>query len=281
METLQKQQIANELKAMSEKQSQNKVAIKAGVSAATISQMINGNWDLIKVERWRSVQTALKIELNWNHAPTENYKLIQQLLTAAQDRSLSVGISFREGHCKSHSYKAYDRMNENVIYVECKNSWTKKTFVQALLRAAGLKNDGTVGELIENFVDHLQTLSKPIVIIDQADKLKDPQLDLFMDFYNDLEGQCAFVLSGVPAFEKRILKGVQRDKIGYREMFSRLGRKFIQLNKTSLKDVQAVCNANGCDDADFQMQIFNSCEGDMRRVRRLIDQWLLTQNRAA
>jgi DNA transposition AAA+ family ATPase len=281
METLQKQQIANELIAMSAKLSQNKVAIKAGVSSATISQMINNNWDLIKVERWRSVQTALKIELNWIHAATSNYQLIHQLLTAAQDRSLSVAISFREGHSKSHSFKAYERMNENVIYVECQNYWTKKTFVQALLRAAGLKSDGTVGELIQTFIEHLQTLHKPIVIIDQADKLKDPQLDLFMDLYNALPGHCAFMLSGVPAFEKRILKGVQRDKIGYREMFSRIGRKFIALNKTSLQDVQAVCAANGCDDADFQIQVFNECDGDMRRVRRMVDQWFLTQKRAA
>lgn len=282
METLQKQQIANELIAMSKKLSQNKVAIKAGVSPATISQMINNNWDLIKVERWRSVQTALKIEMNWNHAETSNFKLIQQLLAAAQDRSLSVAISYREGHSKSHSFKAYERMHENVIYVECKNYWTKKTFVQALLRASGLKSDGTVGELIENFIDLLQTLHKPIVIIDQADKLKDPQLDLFMDFYNDLEGQCAFMLSGVPAFEKQILKGVQRDKIGYREMFSRIGRKFIALNKTSLQDVQAVCNMNGCTDEDFQHEVFNQCEGDMRRVRRMIDQWFLSnKNKAA
>jgi DNA transposition AAA+ family ATPase len=105
-----------------------------------------------------------------------------------------------------------------------------------LLRSAGLSSEGTVGELIENFIEHVRTLHKPLIIVDQADKLKDPQLDLFMDFYNDLEGHCAFILSGVPALQKRILKGVQRDKIGYRELYSRVGRKFISLPDATLKE---------------------------------------------
>jgi len=281
MEQLQKQQITSAIVEMTARISQNRIAYRSGVSPTTISQIVNNNWSLIRDELWRKIQNNLKIDLNWNHAETSNFKTLMIFLSAAQERSLSIAISEREGHSKSHSYKYYERVNENVIYVECKTSWTKKQYVQSLLRSSGLQSDGTVGELIDNFVDHVRGLQKPIIIIDQADKLKDPQLDLFMDFYNDLEGHCAFILSGVPALEKRILKGVQRDKIGYREMYSRIGRKFVKLHKTTLEDVQSVCNANGCTDEDFQIEIFNKCEGDMRRVRRMIDQWFLTNKNAA
>jgi len=278
METIQKQQIASEVAQMANKLSQNKVAIKAGISAATINHMIHGKWELIKEEMWRKVQVALKIDLNWIHADTANYQNMIQLLTGVKEGSVSIAVSMKEGRSKSHTYKRFERSTENVILVECKNYWTKKTYVQSLLRSAGLSAEGTVGELVENFVEHVRTLHKPLIIVDQADKLKDPQLDLFMDFYNDLEGHCAFLLSGVPALQKRILKGVQRDKIGIRELYSRVGRKFISLPDATLKDITAVCKVNGVDDEDSIVAIYNSSEGDMRRVKREIERYHLLNN---
>lgn len=280
METQQKTLISIEVANLAEKLSQQKVAIKSGVSAATINHIINKKWELIKSDIWYKVQSALKIELNWIHAETSNYKNFMQLLAGAQANSLSIAISMKEGRSKSHSYKRYERQHENVFLVECKNYWTKKTFVQALLASAGLSAEGTVGEMIEYLIDNIRQKHLPILIIDQFDKLKDPQKDLYMDFYNELEGHCAFVLSGVPAFKKNILKGVQRDKIGYREMYSRFGRTFIAFPELSLDDVSAVCNANGVSNEDMIVEIFNSCDGDMRRVRRLIERAKLSKRAA-
>lgn len=281
MKTVNRTSIQEQLTDLVSRSSQNKLANKAGVSAATMNHMINGKWELIKEEMWRKVQVNLKLDTDWKHAATTNFTYITQLLQAAQLRNMSIAISYREGHGKSHAYKAYERSNDNVIYVECKNYWTKKQYVQNLLRAAGLSAAGTIGELVDQFIDHVQSLSNPLIIIDQADKLNDRLLDLFMDFYNDLEGHCAFLISGVPALEKRILRGVQRDKIGYREMYSRLGRKFIKLDKTTLTDVANVCIANGCTDQDFHVQVYNECEGDFRRVKRMVEQYFLTNKRAA
>lgn len=271
MQATHKENIATEIQHLVVRSSQERVATRAGVSTATINHMVNGKWDLIKDSLWQKVQTTLKIDFEWKHSDTANYLDFLQLLTATQERNLSIAISMKEGRSKSHSYKRYQRMNENVIYVECKNYWTKKTYVQALLTAIGQKADGTVGELIEEFISQVSMLNNPIIIIDQADKLKDPQLDLFMDLYNDLEGRCAFVLSGVPALSKRILRGVQRDKSGYREIYSRIGRSFITLPEINKKDVAGICIANGIEDADMHIEIFNQCDGDMRRVRRLIE----------
>lgn len=266
MKKEQKQQISEQLVLIAQKSSQNRLAVKAGVSAATLSHMISGKWDLIKPELWRKVQSALKIDLNWKHVNTRNFLIITQLLNASQIDSVSIGIAFNEGRGKSHAFKQYDRMNENVIYVECMNHWSKKNFVRELLIACGIETDGTVHFLIERFIDHLRSLEKPIVIIDQADKLKDPSLDLFMDFYNQSEGNCAFVLSGVKSLEKRILRGVRNDKQGYRELYSRIGRKFITLQDTSFDDVKKICTANGVDDEEVIIEQFNLCDGDLRKI---------------
>jgi DNA transposition AAA+ family ATPase len=279
MNTEHKEQIVEQLALIAQKTSQNKLAVKAGVSSATLSHMMSGKWELIKPELWRKVQSTLKIDLNWKHVATRNFLIITQLLNASQKNSVSIGIAFNEGHGKSHAFKQYDRLNENVIYVECMNHWSKKNFVRELLRACGIDAEGTVHYLIEKFIDHMRTLESPLVIIDQADKLKDPSLDLFMDFYNQLEGNCAFVLSGVKSLQKRIERGVRNDKQGYRELYSRIGRKFIELQKTSLDDVVKVCRGNGIEDEEIIIEQYNLCEGDLRKIMSNVKAYKQAKNK--
>lgn len=269
--------IANELARRSAKTSQNQLALQADVSSATISQMLNNNWKLISDAMWRKVQVTLRIDPKWNTAKTDNFIKMQQLLAAAKKQSLSIGISDSAGKGKTEAFTAFERENSNVIYVECKNYWTKKSYIKQLLINTGLNSEGTTEDLINRFIKHLKGLPSPLLIIDQFDKLKDPQLDLFMDFYNDLSGHCAFVISGVQALEKRIVKGVNREKIGYAELYSRIGKKFIQLDPIVEKDVQLICHANGVKDPEEVSFIYHNSEGDLRRVRRDIDKIKLRQ----
>jgi DNA transposition AAA+ family ATPase len=280
MTTEEKTLIAKELEALAAKQSQKKLANKTGISNATISQMINGNWELIKDEMWRKIKNALRIGSEWKTAETKNFKTLIGLLNAARTRSLSIGIAHDAGTGKSTAYRAFEAMCDNVVYIECKNSWSKKTYIKALLASAGIKTIGTTEEMIETFVDYLRSLDKPLVIIDQIDKLKDSQMDLFMDFYNDLEGTCGFILSGVPALNKRIINGVHKDKIGYRELYSRIGRKFIALNKVTMSDVAAICTANGISDEHEIERIYASADGDFRRVKVEVQKLFLMQKAA-
>lgn len=275
MNTSHKQMIVAELEILAQKESQSKIARKAGVSTATISQMINNNWNLIRDEMWQKVKINLHINWDWITAETSNLKAINQLVSSAQKRSMSIAVSHDAGAGKSHTYRLYERTHKNVIYVECKNYWTKKSYARRLCTACGVDDSGTVETLIERFIQTVKAMNKAVVIFDQIDKLKDSQLDLFMDFYNELDGHCGFILSGVPAFKKRVLRGCQLNKIGYRELYSRIGRKFIKLMKISEKDVSAVCKANGIDDDQFINETFNTCDGDLRRVRRSIDQYFL------
>lgn len=277
-----KQLIASEVAEIANQSSQNKVAKRAGVSPATISQMINNNWELIAPEMWRKVQTKLRINADWTICTeVSNYKTITELLYSAQCKGMAIGFSFAAGRGKSEAYRAYSRKYKNVIYVECKNSWSKKSYLKALLLAAGLDANGTTEELIERFTDHLITLDRPKVIIDQADKLKDASLDLFMDWYNDLDGFCSFVISGVPALEKRIRMGLNRNKIGYAEFWSRIGGKFIPLDETSYKDVEAICKANGMFDTAYINEAYNLAGGDLRVVKRQVQKYFLVQSAKA
>lgn len=278
MNTPQRRLIANEVERRVVKTSQRQIATQCGVSNATISQILNNNWDSISDEMWRKVEVTLRMDFNWHTAPTTNFKLIYDLVKTAKSQSLSIGISDTAGKGKTEAFTKFAREHSNVIYIECKNYWTKKSYIKQLLINSGLTSLGSTETLINAFLRHLKGLYKPVVIIDQFDKLKNPQLDLFMDFYNDLHGHCAFVISGVEALEKRIERGVSRDTVGYAELYSRIGRKFIKLDPITLADVKAICNANGIKHEEDIEDIYNNCENDLRRVRRDIDKLKLKAN---
>ncbi|MBU2923018.1 AAA family ATPase [Winogradskyella psychrotolerans] len=273
-----KLQVANELTALCQASSQAHMAKLLEVSTAIVSQVINNNWKLISNEMWRIIQKRLFIDFEWKTVAINNFKLVTHFLNTAKSQGISVAISDTAGKSKSETFKYFWKQNiNNTIYVQCKTSWTKKTYLKALLTAAGQENYGKTEELLNRFIKHLMSLEHPMVILDQADKLKDPQLDLFMDFYNDLNGHCGFMISGVKALEKRILKGVQHKRVGYEEFYSRIGRKFIELDHITLNDVTLICRANGVEDEAEITYIYNNCEDDLRRVRRDIDIYKLKQ----
>ncbi|SDE73330.1 AAA family ATPase [Riemerella columbipharyngis] len=255
--------------------SQVELSVKLGISNGTVSNMIAGKWNNIADSMWRKVQASLRIDTNWNTAETSNFKLLTELLSKAQETQLTAAISYDAGIGKSEAYKQYERKNDNVIYVECKNYWQTKSYIKALLNACGVKAEGTKEEMINTFVDYVMGLESPLIIIDQMDKLKEGAFDLFMDLYNDLFRCCGFIISGVPALEKRIIRGAKIDKIGYKEVLSRLGGTFIKLNPTSLADVIAICEANGLHNTEEAEMIYQLSNGDLRVVRQKINKYFL------
>ena len=102
-------------------------------------------------------------------------------------------------------------------------------------------------------------------------------MDFFIDVYNDLSHHCAFCLSGVHAFEKRIKRGVSRDKTGYAEIWSRIGKKFLKLKKITLQDVTSICTANGITDTEEIEYIFFNSDNDLRRVKKDVQNYFIKQ----
>lgn len=142
------------------------------------------------------------------------------------------------------------------------------TFIAKLLRALGKDMAGTVSEQMEAIVEELQAVDRPLVVLDEADKLSDQVLYFFISLYNQLEGQCGLVLCATNFLEKRINRGVRFNRRGYQEIYSRIGRKFVQLQVVNDEDIAAVCKANGVTSAADIGAIIKDAENDLRRVKR-------------
>ena len=274
MENIKKQQIANALRGYCERyDSQAKAANSMkNVSSATISQMLNGKWELIKDEMWRNVaaQIGYKDE-KWNAVATRDFTTLMRILSDVQENAMVMAVTGEAGSGKTFALRQYTNSNKQVYMLCCNEYWNRKAFLNELLQAMGRDAAGLgVNEMMMEAVRHLKMQESPMLILDEADKLSDKVLYFFISLYNALEGECGLLMVATSHLELRIRKGVKANKKGYNEIWSRIGRKCVTLKGVSAADIIAVCEANGVTDRRDIDLVINDSESDLRRVRRKV-----------
>lgn len=280
----QKQQIVQALgEYVSHIGSQNKASKALDVSGATLSNMQNGNWDSIADEMWRKVAAGIgHSEQEWVNVRTRDLALIHKNLHDAQMNSMVFGVIGSAGSGKSLALKEYARDTKRVYLLSCNEFWNRKFFLSELLATMGRDYSGlTVAEMMGEAVRSLKSQDKPLIILDEADKLTDQVLYFFITLYNQLEDQCGIVLCATDHLSKRIRRGLKLNKKGYQEIFSRLGRKFIELHGVGSTDVAQVCIANGITAPADIKTVFEDCDYDLRRVKRKIHSIKIKQQQQA
>lgn len=273
MRKLEKQTIVERLiEFCDQKGSQAKAAAALKVSNATVSQMINGNWELIKDEMWRTVSNGIGMQGgNWATVATGGYKRMTSVLEDAQANSLVMAVIGDAGCGKTQAIEHYVKNHRNAYHLQCAEYWNKKNFLQNLCQQMGMRNTyGTVYDLIEDIVRELEKEDSPLIIVDEADKLSDVVLYFFITFYNRLEDHCGIVLCATGYLKKRIIAGERNERKGFAEIHSRVGRNFIGMPQTTSEDIAAICEANGVDDLNAINTICKKSDFDLRRVKRLV-----------
>lgn len=254
-----------------QKGSQNKGANSLnGVSAATVSKIINGDWALINEVMWRSIAAQIGIkQKSWNIVETRDFKTLAGLFADAQENAMVMAVCGEAGSGKTLAIRHYAESNPNVFVLSCNEYWNRKLFLQELLKEMGRNPNGdTVGEMMSTIVSNLKKIQDPIIIMDEADKLSDQVMYFFITLYNQLEDHCAIVMVATDYLEKKIRKGLRLNKKGYKEIFSRIGRKFIMLKGVGINDITEVCMANGVTVKSDIKSVIEDCDNDLRRVKR-------------
>ncbi|MCX7100096.1 MAG: ATP-binding protein [Methylobacter sp.] len=274
MESTKKDQIVEKVREyITRFESQNKAANSLkGVSAATISQVLNGNWELIKDDMWRNIGSQVGYtETEWAAVETRDFKVLSKLMIDAQLNSNVYAITGHAGTGKTFTVRQFAANNRRVHLLQCAEYWNKKMFMQELLSAMGKDYAGaTIGEMMQEIVSELKRQKNPLIVLDEADKLTDQVLYFFITLYNQLEDQAGIILCATNYLEKRIKRGVKLNKKGYNEIYSRIGRKCIELKGLSAGDISAICQANGIEDRNDIQEVIQDCESDLRRVKRSI-----------
>ena len=281
METLsikEKDQIRENLRVYTARYaSQNKASSSLkSVSVAVISKVLNGKYDNISDEMWRNIasQVARVKETGWQIVETPAYQEIQYALDDAQRWRNVTWVVGEAGCGKTTTAHLYTDKNRDVFYILCSEDMKKGDFVREIAQKAGIRTEGhNIREAWSLILDDIIQMEQPLLIFDEADKLTEPVFHYFISMYNKLEDKCGIVFMSTDYIKRRIERGLRYRKPGYKEFYSRIGRKYFELEETTANDVYSICVANGVQDKKKIEEIIRdteSCDFDLRRVKKAV-----------
>ena len=279
MEQKLKEQIAERLRTYVAKYpSQNKaVGSLKGTSAGTVSNILNGKWENISSDMWKKIGDQVGStgsEDGWQIVETGAYQEITYVLNDAQEGKNVTWIVGEAGCGKTTAARQYAEEHREVFYLQCSEDLHKGEFVREIARLTGIRTEGyTVRGLWTAILDNLIQMDAPLLIFDEADKLTESVFHYFISLYNKLEDKCGVVFMSTDYIIRRIEKGLRWQRPGYKEFYSRIGRKYFELEDTTVNDVYAICTANGLldrKDIDEVIRDAEECDYDLRRVKKSI-----------
>lgn len=258
--------------------SQNKAAGSLkNTSVGTVSNIVNGKYENISDEMFRNIASQIGSrtkESGWQIVETSAYQEIRYALDDAQHFRNVTWIVGEAGCGKTTTARLYTDENREVFYILCSEDMKKGDFVREIARKVGIKTDGhNIREIWSLILDDVIQMDAPLLIFDEADKLTEPVFHYFISMYNKLEDKSGIVFMSTDYIKKRISLGLRHQKPGYKEFFSRMGRKYFELEETTANDVYSICVANGVHDKKKIEEVIRDaepCDFDLRRVKKAI-----------
>lgn len=258
--------------------SQNKAAGSLkNTSVGTISSIMNGKYENISDDMFRNIASQVgsgKAETGWQIVETSAYQEIRYALDDAQHWRNVTWVVGEAGCGKTTTARLYTEEHKEVFYILCSEDMKKGDFVREIAHKVGIRTDGhNIREIWGLILDDIIRMEAPLLIFDEADKLTEPVFHYFISLYNKLEDKSGIIFMSTDYIKKRIERGLRYRKPGYKEFFSRMGRKYFELEETSATDVYSICVANGLSDKKKIDEVIcdaEPCDFDLRRVKKAI-----------
>jgi len=246
-----------------------------GVSSATVSQLCNGKYELISDEMFIRIASQIGFAFDsWNLHEGKTFKEITFTLSDAQAYKNVTWIVGDAGCGKTTAAIEYRRTHRNVFYILCSEDMRRSDFVREIAKQVGAPTDTTnLRDMLENAISMISFLGNPLLIFDEGDKLTDSVFNYFISIYNRLEGHSGIVFLSTDYIKRRMEAGLRYNKKGYKEINSRIGRRFFDVSPTEENDIYAICQANNLTDrADIEEVLKDAkrSDNDLRRVKRCI-----------
>lgn len=218
-----------------------------------------------------SVFAALSkaIGLGVDVVETESFKAIMSQLVALKEWSLAGVIDGSTGAGKTFAINAFMRQFPNGTYkIVAAADFTPKKFVQVLGGMLGLGIYESQYDLREHIQAKLAEVSKPIIIIDEAENLTDHNYSTIKAIYDALEGQCAIVLVGANNYWQNLQAKARRNRLRahcFPQIVSRFRAQVLHVPTMNLKDVMAAANQFGITDK-AKIQALHQSSADFRAL---------------
>lgn len=225
------------------KRSQSAISKELGISAATLSQFINGNYIGSNEEIAFKVEQFLELERQRQHQTPppsftrelKNTQLVYadlNYLRVTNRISLIIGAA---GSGKTTALKHYAAENNGVIYVQADvTKGSPRAALNLLVKAIGMKTRGTSSEILDNLIDELTDTNR-LIIIDEAQHLTERSFDTLRAL-NDRAG-VSLVYAGTPDILNRMYG---RHEADFDQVHSRIGYICKLNNRYTLEDIENI-----------------------------------------
>ncbi len=256
--------------------SQNKQAIALGINSAQLSRIKNGELDgVLSDANWITLARRLNVSPNekteWKTAKTEVFSFVFAQLSICQAHSVSGMLCDLPDIGKTYTAKIYCSEHQNAVYIDCSQVKTKQKLIRKIAQEFGVAHTGKYAEVYEDLVFFLNGTSTPMIVLDEFGDLDYPAFLECKALWNATEYQCGFYAMGADGLRDKITRNKNNNKVGFAEMFRRLGDKFqhitpvgSELESFKFQQTALVAKANGLDDVK---KVFAQTGGSLSRVR--------------
>lgn len=212
-------------------------------------------------------------EDGWQVVTTiQNYRKIEFVYRSCKQQALWMAISNKAGSGKTQTLEHLfnQDLTGSVVFIQAEEWNSRQFLVELAERTCGVPKRGytDIPTLLKMIAEYFNGMAgdHPVLIIDEADKLKPAAFRKLIPLYNRTEHRLGCVLAGTENLHKEIARGVRNNTKGYDEIDSRLGRSYIELPGATEQDVKEICTANGLDDATAD-RIWNEVDKIKRYVK--------------
>jgi DNA transposition AAA+ family ATPase len=236
-----------------------------------------GRNNVVPASEWRKIQDYFStyaeehvVATDWQIANTQNFGIAVGVFQKAQSQKLCLALTGTTGFGKTESAKRYRQKTGGVVYVHCNTEMTKTQFLDAILLDLGIApqhRGGNTQEKITSIIRAIVKLENPLLIIDDAGKLRDSAFRMFQILFDESAGQVGFALTGVPEFKKKVFLLADKGTYCYREIARRIG--WISMGDIRKTDIENICQKNGITDESAISYLCDNV-GDFDTLKRLV-----------
>lgn len=129
-----------------------------------------------------------------------------------------MGVVYGEsGLGKTECVREYCRRNSDVILIEADDSYTSRTLMREIHRAAGFEGMGTIYDMSRDIIARMGGVSGRLIIVDEAEKLPYRALELLRRIIYDKAG-VSVLLVGTPV----LISNLRGSRGEYAQLYNRV-----------------------------------------------------------
>lgn len=231
----------------------------------------SGSW----IRVGRKLNVTLK-ESKWKFVRTSVYNEIEDNIKFCKENAKGMILVDDCGIGKTVAGKRVCTQLKNAFYIDCSQCKSKKLLIKAIARAVGIDDKGKLEDINADTKYFINTLEEPVFVMDEVGDLEHTAFLELKSYMNATVGGCGWYFMGAEGLKAKMNRGINNNKVGFAEIFSRLSDEYVTLVPIGQEDrsqfytelIGTVATAQGCD-SDLVRRLIKQCLNKKSTLRKL------------